>query len=395
MLLSKLPEPYLDYLHISLRWTPETLSTLSQPLKVLFNEKLNELVTKPSPDHYKDHPHCKVKTQYNSIKDIHNSKICRYCRTSLFTPLNAEFRHKGSIYIGRSKNYTISIHFKGGWFQSAYWYDDLTSLAFTIKFVEQHIKQIMRQNGLPDQFEIKVSRIDIALNFYNKHIYNPSSQTFMNKAIKDKNYFYWQDRVTSINIGRKDSPHIYFRSYDKRFDKEKQKAKAIMRFNTDQFCKNEWSLLSHKLRALKLKNWGNWVDMLKNKSAFNQLVLHIRKNRDVTYYPNPEHIYNLIHVEKGFKKWKRPTNFKSYESIPWTPGPNTIGLIKNNIDDYTFQDMYKILFIISHNTDMIPQEMWQQMKDYWIDEGIVPPSFGYYLRKGNIPQIQKLIERKK
>ena len=238
----------------------------------------------------------------------------------------------------------------------------------------------MRQNGLPDKFEIKVSRIDLAINFYNKSIYNPSAQTFMNKAIKDKNYWYWQDRVTSINIGRKDSTHLYFRSYDKRFDKDKQRAKAKMRFNTDQFCKNEWSVLSHKLRALRLKNWENWVDMLQNRSAFNQLVLHLRKNRDVTYY-GKNHTYSKLHLTKGFKTWKKPANFRDFETNPWTPGPNTIGILNNKIDEYTFQDLHKILEIISHKTEMIPQDMWQKMKDYWIDKGIVPPTYGYYLRK--------------
>ena len=380
MLETKIPEPFLDYLHISFRWTPDTYSTLSPTRKGLFIEKLNALTIKPSPEHYNEHPYCNSKMQYKSIKDIHNSKLCRDCRTSLFTPLNAGYRNSGSIFIGRSKNYTISIHFKGGWFRSTYWHDDLTDLRDNIKFVEQHIKQIMRQNGLPDQFELKVSRIDIAMNFYNKHIYNPSNQTFMNKAIKDKNYWYWQDRVTSINIGRKNTDHIYFRSYDKRFEKQKDRTKAIVRFNTDQFCRNEWSLKSHKLRAIKLKNWGNWVDMLSDRSAFNQLVLHIRKNRDVTYYPNKKHPYNKIHLDKGFETWKKPTNFKAYEAIGWVPGPNTIGMINNHINEFTFQDIHKMLSIIAHKTDMIPLEMWQKMKDYWIDQGIVPPTYGYHLR---------------
>ncbi len=375
---------YLDYLHISIRWTPETLSTLSKTRKGLFIEKLSELVLKPSPEHYNEHPNCNAKMQYKGIKDIHNSKLCRTCRINLYQPLNAHYRNTNSIYIGRSKNYTISIHFKGGWFRSSHWYDDLKDLKDNIFFVNQHIKQIMRQNGLPDKFEIKVSRIDFAINFYNKSIYNPSAQTFMNKAIKDKNYWYWQDRVTSINIGRKDSTHLYFRSYDKRFDKDKQRSKAKLRFNTDQFCKNEWSVLSHKLRALRLKNWENWVDMLQNRSAFNQLILHLRKNRDVTYYPNKRHIYNKIHLEKGFKTWKNPANFRDFETIPWTPGANTIGILKNKIEEYTFQDFYKILEIITNKTDMIPLATWQNLKDYWIDKGIVPASYGYYLRKGGV-----------
>lgn len=372
---------FIDYLHLSIRWIPEVLSSLSLNQKLRFVEKLNELVLQPSKDHLEENPFCKP-YKYVGLSSMFDRKICKNCRRSIYRPLNVHLSVKGSMYIGRSKNHTISIHFKGGWFKTNEWKQDINSLNKNVQLTTGFIRQVMRMNGLPDRLELKVSRIDIAKNFYNGEIYDPDKQTFHNKAIKDKNYFYWNDRITSINIGRKDTPHLYFRSYDKRFQTEKSKAKAKIRFNTDQFCRNEWSLFSHKLRALKLKPWKNWVEMVEKPSVFNQLLVHLRKNRDVTYFPNKKHQYNLIHLEKGFKVFKKPAKFTKYESIPWTPGPLTIGTLEKHSDEYTFQDLHKILEIISKNTEMIPNSIMLNLKEHWMDKGMVPKNYNYYLKKG-------------
>jgi len=373
---------FIDYLHLSIRWLPEHLSPLSLENKFRFKELLNQFVLRPTVEHLMQHPTCKP-IKYKGIEYFLNDKICDNCKKSVFNPLNWYLRPEGSIYVGRSKNHTISVHFKGSWFtRTNVWDDDLIDLEKSIFNLKNFIKQHMLKNGLPYRFEVKVSRIDIAKNFYGAEIYNPDLQTFHNKAIKEKNLWKWNDRVTSINIGRKDNPHIYFRSYDKRFEKEKSKAVAISRFNTDQFCRNEWSVLSHKLRALKLKNWSSWNKMIKEHTIFNQLVLHLRKNRDVTYFSNENHEYNLIHLEKGFKTFKKPTEWEEYEMKKWTPGPMTLGTLDNHTDEYTFQDLHKILEVIAKKTDMIPPDIFQKLKEDWMDKGLCPKNYQYYLKKG-------------
>lgn len=351
-------KPFIDYLFISIYFPPENLPRKKSGKQLLIS-KIDEW--------------CKpwTKESYNSLPLDH----------SLFRILSYYKHLDGSLFIKRAKNYTVTIHFKGSFFVKTNNYkNDFQYVSSYINrlnnFLIQELRSVFGFNY--PRFDIKISKLDLAINFYNARIYNPDKQTFMHKSITDHNYWHHKNIVTGIYLSRGDTNKIYFRSYDKRFQPRKDKLKCKARFDTHNLCRNEWSLRPNALQKLGLRDWIDLQKLFNTKSSFFQLMLHLRKNRDVTYYNKRSHPYNKIHLEKGWKHFKKQRPFVKEKSIEWIPDPMIKGLVNNNgenLDDLT------IIYLITQfkkRSNILPPDIFKKLKYHWMEKNLLEKTFNYY-----------------
>lgn len=356
----KQSKPFIDYLHISFYFPPENLPHKKSGKQLLIN-KIEEW--------------CKPWTEdsYNSLPLDH----------SLYRILSFYKHFKGALFIKKASNYTVTIHFKGSFFiKSSNWFNDFQYVSRYINrtqiFLIQELQSVFGFNY--PRFDIKVSKLDLAINFYNAHIYNHAKQTFHHKSVKDSNYWMHRGVCTGIFLSRADTNKIYFRSYDKRFQQEKDLEKARMRFNTDQFCRNEWSIRPNSLQKLGLRDWVDLQRLFFTKSDFYQLMLHLRKNRDVTYFSKPSHPYNKIHLEKGWQHFKPRAAFKDAKGIEWVPDKMVKGLIDNQGAKLDIQTIIYLIEFFNKNSNAIPNSLMKKIKEHWMELKLIPESYNFLNR---------------
>lgn len=361
----KQSEPFIDYCHITIWFPPTSIDSLrdKETLLNLFKRFLSK---------------CDL------IHYTFDADQCPKCVWSLHRPINSHLHFKNSVNLSRSKNWSMGIHFTGGFFKSANWKDNFKQLNETIQKVDDFLYMSLNKvfGFSYPIYELKVSRLDLAINFYNAHIWDAEKQTLAHNKIKDftvaRNGL--DGGATGITLSKYSTDKVFFRSYDKRFDENpKAHDKAFMRFNTIDFVRNEWRILPNKMRKLGLRNWTDWANLFKDRSAFNQLILHLRKSRDVTFFRNPSHPYNIIHTNKGWKTFKHKPTVKpvTYE---WTPSKQIIGLMEKQRDKMLLKDYHKIMEIVKNDTELIPSTVWRKLNDHWMEKGYFEKSYGWYLR---------------
>ena len=383
----KVSEPFLDYCHLTIIFPPPSIKKLSDINKQTLLNIMKRFVTPINNDHV--HGEAIYGSQWKNAWLINeneniNKDECPRCQWSFHSALNVELHYKNCINLTRSKNWSMGIHFTGGFFKSASWIDNYKQLDKYIQNLDSFLYQrLIRTFGFSyPLYELKVSRMDIAINFYNAHIWDPKDQTKCRASVKDykEEYDGLDGRCTGITLSKYDTDKIYFRSYDKRYDENKNALdKAKLRFNTKDFVRNEWRIMPNKMRKLNLRNWTEWLSLFKDRSRFNQLVLHLRKSRDVTFFKNPAHSYNVIHSEKGWRAFK-PVKLPNPIKHEWQPMKHVEGIIRNNNDKMKLRDYHKLLEIIKKDTDLIPPAYWRVLNDLWMDQGYFEKSYGWHLR---------------
>lgn len=297
-----------------------------------------------------------------------------------------------SLYVQyKPKHHSFTVFFKGSFFLSTNNYiDDFKNLYKHVNIIindlNKYLLMYFNQKEIP-YINVTVAQIDLAQNHYDAKILDPKKQIIARSNIpiniweaygtplsqdKDKKRLYCP---TSIYTGRKDTKRIYFRAYDKNYDNPKPKENARIRFGTDNFCRNEWSLRTKELQRKGLKSWVDWVFLCdknyKSRIEFNNFFIHLRKQRDCTYYKSRKHKYNLIHLDKGFQTWKKPRNYTDIKIKEWLPHPTVIGLIKNHKDKYNMSDKISImchLHVI--DKEFLPKNILEKLFKHWQKSGI-------------------------
>ena len=367
----KSSKPFIDDFALSIHFPPEHLPKQIEKKRLLIS--LFDEWVKP----YTDEMNKEIENKRSLHKLLHT------------------YRHlKGAIHIGKYQNYTLQVHFKGRFFvNSTNYKTDFDLLTVYVNKIQMFLNDQLNKYfgmGKKPKYELKVARIDLAINFYGAQIWNPDSQTFCHGTVRKKNYWYDKSKITGIYLGDKNTTHIVFKSYDKRFDKKEPLEIAKMRFGTDQFCRNEWSIRFRSLQKFELRNWIDWQKLIsnkyynpqiitdKNKSTFNQLLLHLRKNRDVTYFSKNSHPYNIIHLETGFKAFKGKALFNKPKGKAWPAYKNIDGIINNH--NLNKLEVMQLITTLGKKYDMIPPKSFQDLHHFWMKEGLEKESFSFLNR---------------
>ena len=376
---------FLDYLHLSIRFPPETISLLSKSeQETLYNtfKRFREPISK---EHLIDHDNNKIDWMYGND--------CPICEWSFHSPLKSTGYFKNSVNIIKQNNWSIGIHFTGGYFVSPNIKGNVKQISIAISNLDDFLYQrLYRLFGKFIRYELKVSRIDFAYNFYGATIHNPKLQARAHPRITD---FDIQQRgidgeCTGLSLSKYNTDKVFFRAYDKRWDENIDAIeKAKLRFGTDQFIRNEWRVLPNKMRKLKyeyydkqtheyiegtgIRDWCDWLSLLADKSRVAQLMLHLRKSRDCTYW-NGKHPYNTIHLDKKYQSFTHRVTVKP-RVHDYQPRKMILGVMRSPKKPLTLDDYQYIYDEILKSTDLIPDHIHLDIKRHWQEQGYLKETY--------------------
>ena len=179
----------------------------------------------------------------------------------------------------------LAIHYRGSfWKETRKAIDDIQIwFAEYLKLEELVIQHFNRHCHL-DIHEYKphitVSRFDFARN----HKGNMTNAIpICQKNIKNINY--WAENTTvkpyiyGLAIGKRTNG-TYFRSYDKRFDKDGYLS-SLERFKSIDYVRKEWELKSDTLRRYGITSPLDLVKSVQDTAIFSEIIFRSRKNRDI------------------------------------------------------------------------------------------------------------------
>ena len=313
------------------------------------------------------------------IVNVKNSHL----KNHLHTTLNFWEHLKNSIHIKADlRHYSINIQFHGSYFiNTKVWYDDFQTVLPAVKRSRRMIqKKLIQYFGKKSPLiQTKLTRIDIAQNHYRGQIWDWEKQLFCRKDLhiapqRTNGVF------NAVYVGQYGSKYMYFRAYDKRFQGLKERRKAVMRFDTDDFCRNEWSLGNKWLKTNFTNDFYKLAEYCKykNRSEFIQFFLHkLRKVRDFTYYEKANHKYNIIHRDGLFRKWKRPDHWEKVNITDWKADGQITGMLREYESDLKVSTYIEMIQYARANTGLIPEDIYSKLIQHWKNKDLINLKYSF------------------
>jgi len=337
---------FLDYLQISFNVTTKGLSKkdLEMSHSLLYN------LTRPLNKHFKP-------TQ--TLLNVNNKRLAIDLPILGIEHLLKDYNYNrnGFLVTWNPIHHNICLHFKGSFFfKNKSIQDDLVDCKKLYDPVFDNIRTKFSQYyEKPPLITGTISKLDIAINHYNQNLIN--AKAIFHKGLSSC-HKYIDPRTnitTSINLGSFNSKKLYFRSYDKNY--EKGTNHSSIRFNSKNLVRNEWSCRADFLREHKIRSIFDLEEVIFNKRKrknpkidgkhINQFINYLRTLRDVIPKSRITNPYKIVHYDKGYKVFKNLKPLNEIKTKIWIPDDQVYGTMSNHIDDMTDETLHNIIYLIN------------------------------------------------